>query len=257
MSVTWSILILTQARREAKFLGLLGVLLPQAEAAGDVEVVALRNYGGRLQWQLAPLRQVLLDGARGRWSSFIDDDDMVTGDYVSRVLTAIAAVPLAEFVAFRVANYETGVPGGSPVPGKPLTQVVAETPRGGWTPYGRIDRVTLTGLQHGGWRNEENAYIRDITHINPVLTVHARAAGFGMPARMFESDQPSEDKGYAGRLRQLLSGRGQADIGRVLYHYRHDQADSVQTGAAPRTGRCPAPVIVSPAFRWHPASELT
>jgi hypothetical protein len=256
VSPLWSILVLTQARREEKFLGLLAVLLPQAEAAGDTEVVALRNYGGRQQHELAPLRQALLDDAAGRWVSFVDDDDMVSAGYVSAVTAAIAAAPLAEFVAFRVVNYETGVPGGSPVAGKPLTQVVAETPPGGWTAYGRVDRVTRTGLQYGGWRNEENAYIRDITHVNPVLTALARRAGFGMAARMSESDQPSEDKGYAGRLRPLLNGCEQADIRRVLYHYRHDTGDSVQSGASPRTAPVPAPVIASPAFRWHPASEL-
>jgi hypothetical protein len=127
--LTWSILILTQARRQHKFLGLLNVLLPQAEAAGDVEVVALRNYGGYTQDGLGPLRQALLDDARGTWVSFADDDDMVTADYVAAVRAAIDGCPLAEFIALRVMVYEAGVPGGSPVPGKPLTQVVAEAER--------------------------------------------------------------------------------------------------------------------------------
>jgi hypothetical protein len=260
VNLTWSILILTQARRESRFLALLDVLLPQAERVEGVEVVALRNYGGRLQWELASLRQAMLDDAHGRWVSFVDDDDMIDPGYVPTVLAAIADAPMAEFVAFPVANYEGGDGAGiSPVPGKPLSQIEDESLPGTWTPrateYGWASRVTLTGLQYGGWRNDADAYIRDITHINPVLAAHARMAGFGAAARVFESDQPSEDKGYAARLRPLLAGCEQAVISRVLYHYRHDNRDTVQSGPAPRTSGSPVPVITSPVFRWHPASE--
>jgi hypothetical protein len=84
-----------------------------------------------------------------------------------------------------------------------------------------------------------------------VLASHARRAGFGLPARS-GAGQPSEDKGYAARLRPLLSGCGEADIPRVLYRYRHDNSDSVQAGLTAVTAPVPRPVITSPAFRWHP-----
>jgi hypothetical protein len=211
----WSILIATLAYRQEKLRRLLGVLLPQADQApGQVEVVALRNTG---EWSIGEIRQALLEDARGAYVSFVDDDDLVEPDFVPAVLAAMESGP--DYIAFRHAYYEGGV----------------------------FDRETVTGIQHGGWFNTPGCYVRDVTHVNPVLTGLARRAGF--------SDMGSgEDVAYADRLRPLL--RSQAEIDRVLYRYFHDWSGSVQAGLPPQVflrryrHLCRLPVD-SPSFRWH------
>jgi len=82
---------------------------------------------------------------------------------------------------------------------------------------------------------------RDITQVNPVRTRIARQADFRA-----KSDG-AEDWSYVSQVRPLL--KTQATVGRVLYHYFHDPADSNQYGLAPHTG-LPRLEPASPCFRW-------
>jgi Glycosyl transferase family 2 len=189
----------------------MAVLLPQCEAHGSVEVVALHNDGER---DIAEYRQVLLEDARGEYLSFFDDDDWPEPDFVAAVAVAMEDRP--DFVAFQVAYYENGI---------------------------RELRPTITGLEYDGWYDTDGAMIRDITHINPVRSVLAKQADF---RRQYGDGK--EDWSYRSALRPLL--RTQAEIPRILYHYRHDAGDSVQYGLKPHA-RAPRPVIASPALRWH------
>lgn len=223
MTVTWSLLIATATARAAQFGCLLTVLAPQAGAAGgQVEVVALRNRGGLTMAGLARVRQALLTEARGRYVSCFDDDDWPEPDMVPAVLAALARVPAADYVAF--AHRYTQAP---------LT--------GCWLPV-------HTGLSLGGWWDSPAGLVRDITHINPVRTTLARACGGFTPAA------GPEDRSYATRLRAVLAGRPETVIDRVLYHYRHDPASSVQYGTVPETPAGPLPAPPGPWFRWHPES---
>ena len=214
----WSILCPTLASRRERFLRLMHVLLPQAERyPGEVEVVALFNYGQPLQ----ALRQELLNSARGDFVSFADDDDLVSEDFVAAILSALEAQPDADYVAFRHAYYQRGSLCRLPV---------------------------VTGLQYSGWYNTNDALVRDITYINPVRTELARQAGFVRLAG------GHEDRGHVQALRPLLADRKQAVIEKVLYHYYHDPSDSASMFSA-RCGSGPRPQLASPAFRWHPLSE--
>ena len=209
----WSILTPTLSSRQAKFLDLMSVLLPQAEADGRVEVVALHNDGER---SIAEYRQALLEDARGDFISFADDDDMVEPDFVAAVTAAMEGWP--DYIAFWHAYYVDGF---------------------------REPRPVVTGIQHGHWHDTADALIRGVTHINPVRSVIARHADFRRPS------EGLEDWSYVTAIRPLL--RTQAEIPRVLYHYRHSPGDSVQYGLAPHAF-APRPAISSPAFRWHERS---
>ena len=209
----WSVLIPTLASRHDQLLRLLGVLLPQAEAHGGVEVVALHNNG---EWPLGEIRQALLTGARGKYVSFVDDDDLVEPDYVELVTGAMVGDP--DFVAFGVALYVDGT----------------------LHPY-----PTVTGLQYGGWYDSGAVMYRDITHVNPVRTSLAVQADFRKPHDGWE------DRGYVWAVRPLL--RTQAEIPRQLYHYYSCPSNSVQ-GTLPAHTYADRPVVASPAFRWHPWS---
>ena len=209
----WSILTPTLSSRQAKFLDLMSVLLPQAEADGRVEVVALHNDGER---SIAEYRQALLEDARGDYMSFCDDDDMVEPDFVPAVTAAMEGWP--DYIAFWHAYYVNG---------------------------NREPRPVVTGIHYGHWHDTADALIRGVTHINPVRTAIARHADFRVPS------EGLEDWSYVKQNIPHL--RTQGDVGRILYHYRHDPGDSVQYGLAPHA-YAPRPQISSPAFRWHALS---
>lgn len=213
--ILWSVLVPTLSSRQQKFLRLLGVLLPQCERHGQVEVVALQNDGEK---DIAGYRQALLEDARGDYVSYVDDDDMVEADFVAAVTTAMDGWP--DMVAFRVAYYEDG----------------------------KLNpRPTITGIRYDRWYDTDQAMIRDVTHINPVRSVIAKHADFRVP-----HGNGREDWSYVSGVRPLL--RTQAEVPRVLYHYRHSSSDSVQFGLKAHA-HAPRPVITSPALRWHPWSS--
>lgn len=142
--ILWSILCPTMSRRQVKFLHLMDTLLPQAERDGRVEVVALHNDGER---PLGDYRQALLEDARGEYTSFADDDDMVAADFVPTV-TALMAARL-DVVAFTV---EYTAPRIGPVPS--YNSIVSEC------------------------RDTGGAFWRDFTHVQPVRADLARKGDF-------------------------------------------------------------------------------
>jgi glycosyltransferase involved in cell wall biosynthesis len=201
----WSICIPTLASREQKLLGLLQLLLPQAEACKDgVEVIALHNNGER---PLADIRQDLLMSARGTYISFVDDDDRVADDFVP-VIAAAMAGGKADYVAFQHALYEDGVL-------QPMT--------------------VHTGIQYNGWYDDPPRAVRDVTHINPVRATIARQADFRTAGHEWE------DRAYVSAIRPLL--HTQVSIERVMYHYYHSVSDSSQSILRPHT-HTPRPVVL-------------
>lgn len=211
----WSILTPTLSSRREKLRRLLDVLLPQAEDCPyPVEVVALHNDGER---PLAEYRQALLEDARGAWVSFVDDDDMVS-EYFVKSITEALALDDPDTVAFRAWLYTDGV---------------------------LHPRECRTGIQYGRWYDTDEAYIRDVVHLMPVRATIAKTADFR------RESEGEEDWSYVSQIRPLL--RIQAEVDRVLYHYFHSPADSVQRQLAPHA-HAPRLEVDSLAFRWHPES---
>jgi hypothetical protein len=224
---TWSILIATLSSRQDKLRRLLDVLLPQAEKDGNTEVVALHNFGER---HIGDYRQRLLESARGEYVSYVDDDDMVEDDFVPVVMEAMAGQP--DYIAFQHAYYEDGL--RCPLP------VITGLELGGW--YNILLSLDRLGVGSRGYR--EPGMYRDVTHINPVKASIARQAIFGTwPGR-------PDDLRYVETIRRVA--RTQVVIPRVLYHYYHSSADSVQYGL-PEQPRIPPLEVDSPAFRWWSA----
>ena len=208
----WSILICTLASRRDKLERLLGVLLPQCEADGRVEVVACWDNG---QAPVAVKRQRLLEAAAGKYLSYADDDDLVDEEFVELVTAAMAGGP--DYVAFGNIYYVAGV---------------------------RQPVEVRVGLQYGGWHDDVAAGVlyRDVTHVNPVRSSIAKQADFrGGPGWV------GEDWAYTETVRRLAGT--EAVIGRPLYHYLHDPADSVQYGTQ-QPSTAPRLPVSSPCFRW-------
>lgn len=93
----WSILIPTIPGREDKLARLLSSLEQQADRAGDVEVLVLRDNRAM---SIADKRNALVAIARGEYVSFVDDDDYVAPDYVASIREALVAKH-ADLVLFR------------------------------------------------------------------------------------------------------------------------------------------------------------
>jgi hypothetical protein len=210
----WSILIATLASRRDRLAELLGVLLPQCDADGRVEVIACWDNGER---SLASKRQALLAEAAGTWVSYCDDDDMVDGEFV-REVTAVMLPAAPDMVAFRHAYYVDG----------------------------HLNATIVTGLQYGQPRTDGGEIIRPVTHIQPIRRVLTAGVSFG------RSDM-GEDRAYVLQVWPRLKTQMDAGDGRPLYHYRHNPNDSVQRALAPHTGLARLDVT-SPCFRWIEAS---
>jgi hypothetical protein len=81
-AVQLSILIPALRRRREKRKQLEAVLLPQVEAHDDVELLVEEDQGAVPSGEK---RNRLVRRSVGRYFAFVDDDDLVTGDYVRRV----------------------------------------------------------------------------------------------------------------------------------------------------------------------------
>ncbi len=96
-----SILIPTLESRRALFERVHGQLIAQVAAAGlaeDVEVLHLRDNGERSTgWK----RNRLIEQAQGEFVAFVDDDDSVSDDYLTRICAAIRSHPEIDCIGIR------------------------------------------------------------------------------------------------------------------------------------------------------------
>jgi predicted O-methyltransferase YrrM len=184
LSPTWTILIPTLGERHEKFRRLMSVLMPQVDAAGgQVKVLARWNEGTP---GLPQIRQELVEAAATDYVSFIDDDDMVPGDFVPTVLAALDEQP--DYVGWQVQYFADG----------------------------KLSGVADHSLRHGQWREEMKPYrlLRDISHINPMRTEIARLADFRtVPAGQVE------DRPWVAQIRATGALKTEVYIPRVMYHY--------------------------------------
>jgi hypothetical protein len=185
-----SILIATLGSRQRKFLDLLDVLLPQAEHSGrQIEIVGLYNHG---EHRLAVVRQRLLESARGTYLCFVDDDDMVSPDYVEAVGNALVGHK-PDSVGFKVfLSHRAQVSTCSRV-------------RFGQKVYGHT------------W---------DWGVMTPVRTEIAQKCRFDT----YFGGRVGEDGWFKAQLLPLLGP--EEFIDKVLYEYRWDAEDSTQTHLA-------------------------
>lgn len=76
--------------------------MQQTNGRKDVEILGLcDNYS----WSIGKKRSSLLSIATGKFISFVDDDDEVSGDYVEAILSAIRSSPTLDMVSFKLKMY--------------------------------------------------------------------------------------------------------------------------------------------------------
>lgn len=175
----------------------LSLLVPSLECRNDF----LQRLLDRLNPQLRPGVELLLDvdrgqssigtkrnrlvaKANGRYVAFIDDDDLVSPDYVTCVLDALSCDP--DTVGFRLVRFVDGV---------------------------RKD-VAIHSLRFPAWKTvsvkQRAIHIRTPNHLNPTKVELARSVSY------LEIDH-GEDSDYSMRVRTLL--KSECFVDRELYEY--------------------------------------
>lgn len=172
----WSILVLTIPQRQAMLERLLNVLQPQI--CDGLELL-IRKSDRALP--VGENREFLRTEARGEYISFVDDDDLVSPHYVSRIL------PLLDGVDYIGFNLEQRMDGA----------------------FACIEQHSL---QHGKvWQNWTGGRFRDISHLNPMrreLALQAPMSGW-----------PGEDNRWADDIRTLGIVKTEHYIDETLYYY--------------------------------------
>ena len=214
---TWSILVPTLGERRALFERLMAGLLPQLDPyAGRVRVLGWYNDGSP---SLPKIRQRLVEAAGTEYVSFVDDDDLVSRDYVAEIVGALASQP--DYVGFQVQCYSDGAPTG----------------------------VAYHSLEFTTWRNFAGRYERDISHLNPIRRQLALRANFSLvrPGR-------PEDRAWADQLRRTRVLQTQVVVPRILYHYLYSTSRVAGVGSRweqpRRIIRGQRATVTSPYFTW-------
>lgn len=191
---TWTILVPTLGERHDLFARLMRSLLPQLDAhEGRVQVVGWWNNGSP---SLPKIRQTMVNSAGSDYVSFIDDDDLVSHDYVNAITEALRVRP--DYVGFEVQCYSDGHP-------------IA---------------IAQHSLKFRRWRNLPGRFERDISHINPILTSVARRADFTLARR-----GGAEDRIWADQIRRAKWLRREVFVPRIMYHYLYSTSTDAGQGS--------------------------
>lgn len=102
VGVKLSILIPTMPKRGAFLARLMAILEPQV--SNDVEILTAPGAGS-----IGSKRNALIAEAKGEFVAFVDDDDRVSGDYISELLAGISKG--VDVVAIRGIWSKNGGPG--------------------------------------------------------------------------------------------------------------------------------------------------
>lgn len=173
--VKLSILIATMPSRAGYLFRLAGILTPQL--TDDVEVV----IDCSMEYNIGTKRNKLLEIAKGDYIAYIDDDDTVSIDYVSKILGALGADCIG------------------------ISGVI--------TSNGSNARQWHISKEYMHWHEKDGTYLRTPNHISPVKRELALKAGFPEIAS-------GEDAEYSLRLFPLLKTENKIEGNIYWYDYK-------------------------------------
>ena len=135
-------------------------------------------------------RNKLLDRAKGQYCCFVDDDDVVSDDYIEQILKALEFEPDICGITGRVISLLTNE----------AHDFVLSTKHE--KPFSLPSRELSDGR-----------YLRSVSHLNPIKTEIARKIRFP------ESKIRHEDNDYTQRLKHLRCKLKEVFIDDVIYYY--------------------------------------
>ncbi len=145
----------------------------------DVEMLILPDNG---EQTIGAKRNTLLEGATGDYVAFIDDDDMISKDYVEKVLAALEGNPdcasLDGYVYWRDGR----------------------------------KRLFKHSIEYTSWYTSNDIDYRMPSHLNAIKREYALQV-------RFQEINHGEDHQYSKDLRQYLKTEGKVD-GVIYYYYQ-------------------------------------
>lgn len=163
----FSILVCSLENRKDFLQRLMSILSPQVEEYKDLVEVLVETDNGEAS--IGSKRNTLLDKAQGEYVAFVDDDDIVSSDYVSKIVEALESKPDA--VGMHLLHFNDGHFAG----------------------------LTYHSLKYRSWfENQDKStglmrYYRNPNHLNPVKREHALKT-------KFPEISMGEDKDYSSRI---------------------------------------------------------
>lgn len=180
-----SLLIPTIESRRGLFGSLVEALETQIRVGGrnsDVEILHLRDSGSL---SIGAKRNQLVEKAAGDFVAFIDDDDQVSVDYVTRICAAIEEDPGIDCIGIR----------------------------GLITFRGSHTHEFIHSIRYNDYFSRDHTYYRPPYHLNPIRRdIAARYR--------FRDVSYSEDVDWALRMQRDEALKREAFIDSVLYYYR-------------------------------------
>jgi len=187
MAIILSILICSLKSRKNTFDELMAILSPQI--TNEVEVLVDIDEGEKIVGQK---RQDLLDKSIGEYVCFIDDDDLISEDYVALILKALESKPDCCSIK------------GEWIDQFPIRQK--------WRPQHKV-RYMIWGKDYV-WNVSKDTYFIGANHITPIKSEIAKKCGFPIISN-------GEDQEYGKRVRRLIKTETKVDS--VIYKYRCDR----------------------------------
>jgi len=182
--ITLSILIATMPSRWVKFGHMQAYICENAEDAGLLGYIEIISDDS-MDYNIGTKRNKLLQQAKGEYIVFIDDDDQISHDYVSKILQACKS----GFDCIGISGIITT--------------------------NGSDKRQWHISKDYGRWyTGNDGTYFRTPNHISPVKRELALQAGF--PEISF-----GEDAEYSRRLLPLL--KTETKVEGNIYHYDYWQ----------------------------------
>lgn len=178
--VKLSLMICTLTERRPMLEHLLSILQPQVDLAGpEVEICIDED---QRQVTTGVKRNRMVAAANGEFCAFIDDDDTVSNDYVSKVLGGIRENPDVDCVG--------------------LVGII--------TFNGNGPRRFIHSISCDGWYERNGFYYRTPNHLNAIR----RSLVLQVP---YPPITIGEDKAFSDGIRPLL--KTEAPITEPIYHY--------------------------------------
>ncbi len=179
----WQILILSAPGRNEFIRQLLAQLVLQTDGV-DVGV-SIQNHSGIET--IGEAREQMRRKSSAYYINFVDDDDLLAPDYVSRILPLLDGV---DQIGFKVQGYHNG----------------------------QMMKPTIHSLYCGSWWENEYGFHRDISHINPMR----RELALQVPM----SGGPGEDHRWANAMRGKVKTEHYIPNVLYHYLYRNPKNDA-------------------------------
>jgi hypothetical protein len=185
--MVFSILIATISEREAQFRTLLEYLQNQIKQAGLINEVEILFHQDDRVVPVGLKRTMLIRTAAGKFSAFVDDDDWVAPDYVSKIVTTIKDNPDIDVIGIRgILEYAPSHPNN-----KPFIHSIA------YQTYGE----------------EIEKFTRPPNHLNPIRREH-------IATYTFNTINVGEDFDFAMNLVKKGCLKKEVLIPDIMYTYR-------------------------------------